>query len=84
MSNQAKIDIVSGTVAPKYNYGTELKLEGVVVTEQGTEAGLPIVDFKMRAPNGDFFLLVLTGRIVNGISAAIKGVNERIHGVQEP
>ena len=80
----AKITIVPGKLAPKYDNGIELSLQEVTITEQGTEEGLPIVDLTMRGPDGEFYLLVLTGRIVNGISAAVKGVNERIHGVPQP
>jgi hypothetical protein len=84
MSHKASIEIVPGTLAPKYSEGTELKLDKVVITEQGTEARLPLVDIVMRGPDGELFLLVLNGRIVNAISAAIKGINMRNHGVAEP
>lgn len=81
----AHIKLVEGKVAPKhFDCKDELILEEVIITEQGTEANLPLVDFVMKAPNGDKFLLVMTGRILNGISAAIKGVNMRNHGVNEP
>jgi len=82
--NQVSIEIVEGSVAPKYTMGVELSCEGVVITEQGTEGGLPIVDFKLRGPDGKFYLLVFSGRIVNMISAAVRGTNVRIHGKEEP
>lgn len=84
MGSHAKIRLVAGTVAPRYDHGTELALDEVVITEQGTEGRLPIVDLKMRGPDGKVFVLVVTGRILNGISAAVKGVNLRIHGKAEP
>lgn len=86
MKHYQKLDlhIVQGAFAPVYTNTTELVLECVNVTEQGTEAHLPIVDFKMKSPQGEEFVLVLTGRMVNMISSAIKGVNLRIHGKEEP
>ncbi len=80
------IQMVEGDVAPRYDHerGEELRCEGVVITEQGTKANLPIVDFKMRGADGKFYLLVLSGRIVNAISAAVKGANMRNHGTEEP
>lgn len=84
MSNEVTIHLVEGKTAPRYDTGTELQLEAVIITEQGTKAGLPMVDFQMRGPDGKLYLVVLTGRIVNGISAAVKGINKRIHGVEEP
>lgn len=84
MSNQVSIQMVPGKVAPRYNEGTEITLEKCVITERGTLANLPIVDLVMRGPDGQMYLLVLTGRVVNAISAAVKGANTRNHGVAEP
>lgn len=82
--NHLKISLVPGKLAPKYEeVGIELFCQEVVITEQGTEGGLPMVDFKMVGPDG-VYLMVLTGRIVNAISAAVKGVNLRNHGAPEP
>ncbi len=78
------INLVPGNLAPRYDTGTELECNGVTITEEGTASRLPLVDFVMVAPNGDRFLLVLTGRIVNMISSAIKGANLRNHGKAEP
>ena len=44
MSNIAKIEIVQGDAAPFHNDTTELYLNKVIITEKGTEKGLPIVD----------------------------------------
>jgi hypothetical protein len=85
MSNYAKIELVEGKQAPRYTDGrVEVELEKIVITEQGTESNLPIVDFVMVGPDGKKTLLVLTGRIVNAVAAAIKGVNMRNHGKAEP
>ncbi len=82
--NEIAINFVPGNVAPRYDTGSEVECVGITITEQGTQSRLPLVDFKMRAPNGEQFVLVLTGRIVNMISAAVKGANMRNHGKQEP
>lgn len=82
--NHLKLEFVQGKQAPLYPEGTELTCEKVVVTEQATESNLPIVDFVMRGPDGKLYLLVMTGRLVNMVSAGVKGVNSRNHGVEEP
>lgn len=84
MSNHAKIEVHPGKIAPRHEKYYELKLEQVDVTENGTQGDLPIVDFVCTLPNGEKALLMLTGRIVNGISAVVRGVNLRNHGVEEP
>lgn len=81
--NQADIRIIPGRVAPRTN-AKPLRCTGVVVTEQGTEAGLPIVDFMCVDDDGQEYMLMFTGRIVNAISATVRGVNMRIHGMDEP
>lgn len=80
------IRLVAGDTAPRYEGqgGAELKCEEVVITEQGTKESLPIVDFVMRGPDGQLYLLVMTGRIVNMIASALRGVNMRNHGIAEP
>lgn len=83
-SNDLKIRLVPGDTAPRYDEGQELVCQEVVITEQGTKANLPLVDFKLRGADGKLYVLVLTGRLVNMVSAAIKGVNQRIHGIDEP
>lgn len=82
--NYLAIDLVPGNIGPRYDEGTELMCVGATITEQGMESGLPFVDFRMRGPDGQFYLLVLTGRVINALSATIKGVNKRNHGIEEP
>lgn len=84
MSIHLKIRLVEGSVAPRYDEGQELTCQEVIITEQGTQENLPLIDFKMRGPDGKLYVLVLTGRLVNMVSAAVKGVNQRIHGIDEP
>ena len=86
-ANMVKIELVPGSVAPRYGHDTqrvEVELESVVITEQGMQSGLPLLDFKLVGPDGKLYLLVMTGRIANMISAAVKGVNLRNHGQAEP
>lgn len=81
---KCEIKFVKGSVAPRYPNGTELQLDHVSITENGMESGLPMVDIVMRGPGDELFLFVTTGRIINAISAAVKGVNVRCHGKEEP
>ena len=83
-ANHVAVHLVPGEIAPRYDEGVEIELESVTITEQGTEARLPLVDLKLRGPNGERYLAVVTGRIMNMISAAVKGVNLRNHGIEEP
>lgn len=80
------IELLPGDMAPRYNGDRYKKvgIEKVVITEQGTEAGLPIVDIQMIDENGDRYYACVTGRLVNALAAAIQGVNLRNHGKEEP
>jgi Zn/Cd-binding protein ZinT len=78
------IHFVEGNVAPRYDTGYETQVERVTITEQGTQANLPIVDFIAKDKAGNQVCFVLTGREVCTLAAAIRGVNTRIHGVPEP
>lgn len=79
------IHLVPGDTAPRYDGGiVEAELQHVTITEQGTQAHLPIVDIVAVLPDGNRVLIACTGRVVNMISAAVKGVNVRNHGVAEP
>ena len=79
------IHLVEGKTAPRYDGGiVEAKLSHVTITEQATQANLPLVDIIATLPDGTRVLIVATGRIINAISAAVKGVNMRNHGAEEP
>ena len=85
LGNHLKLELNPGTLAPRY--GTEvkeLKCECAVITENGMESGLPLVDFQLSDVDGNKYFFAISGRIVNSVSAAIKGVNLRNHGVEEP
>ena len=91
--NYATIRLVPGKTAPRAtewvpdpHRGTfeQLLLKEVVITEQATKENLPCVDFVMEDRDGKILLLSLNGRVVNTISAAVRGVNMRVHGVEEP
>lgn len=81
---ELQITLVPGSTAPIYDQGTELKCKQAVITEQGTEANLPIVDLVCYDASGRQYLIVLSGRIINGLAHAIMGVNMRNHGKREP
>lgn len=81
---QLPLNIVPGATAPKYDTGYEATVERVTITEQGTTSKLPIVDVIGRDPDGQQVVMVLTGRQLCWIAAAIRGVNKRNHGTAEP
>jgi hypothetical protein len=78
------ISIVPGDIAPSYDSGTEVDLESVTITEEGSEAGLPLVDFRLRGPNDESFMVAIPGRVITGLAAAVRGINKRVHGKEEP
>lgn len=84
MSNELKINLIPGNMAPRYDEGYEIDISHCTITEQGTQGNLPLVDFVGRDKNGEKVMFCLTGRLVNMVSAAIRGVNLRNHGVEEP
>lgn len=84
-STSVSIQIVAGSTAPRLEEGTsELELAAVMITEQGTEQGLPIIDLRCVDQDGKQFLITVTGRLLAGIAAAVRGINTRIHGRPEP
>lgn len=84
--NNLNIKFIPGDVAPRYEPSKvkQLHAHTAVITERGMESGLPVVDIQMRDDEGNEYFFMTTGRLINGISGAIKGVNLRNHGVEEP
>ena len=79
------IELKEGNEAPRYPEGTiELRIDKAVITEKGMQSGLPLVDFQITDEKGRVYYTALTGSVLNMLSAAIKGVNMRNHGVEEP
>lgn len=78
------IRIVPGVLAPRYEDGTAADLEQATITEQGMASGLPLVDLHCRDGNGHEIIVVTTGKLLLSLAAAIRGVNLRNHGVEEP
>jgi len=62
----------------------ELLVKRAVITEQGMGSGLPLVDIVMEDSDGKEYFFMISGRLINTLSAAVKGVNQRIHGSEEP
>ena len=84
MSQNLQVNLVPGDKAPTYDEGYEVECSHVTITEQGTQAGLPIVDFVARDKHGEKIMFVMTGRIVNMIPSSIRAVNLRNHGTEQP
>lgn len=79
------IDIVPGGLAPRYGdeCGALAAVRRAVITEQGTAGNLPIVDL-IGEVNGKKVVLVISGRLLDSIASALRGVNLRIHGKERP
>lgn len=82
--NQVSMELIQGSEAPRYTTEIELSADKVVITEQGMESNLPLVDIQMADKDGNKYWVPLSGRIINVISSTVKGVNMRNHGVEEP
>jgi hypothetical protein len=74
------------TVAPRYkpDETRQLELVEAVITERGTEAGLPIVDLVLVDADGHRYFAMATGRVFQGLAAYLAGVNQRNHGTPNP
>lgn len=85
MSNTLNIKIKEGNLAPRYPVEVkQLTANTAVITENGMANGLPVVDIQMTDEEGNEYFFMLTGKLFNGLSAVIKGVNLKNHGVEEP
>ena len=83
--SELDVRFVTGSVAPRFDEVTDvLTCIEAVITEQGTNGGLPIVDFRCRDQEGRLHIFMLTGRVVQAVGKAIEGVNMRIHGKPNP
>jgi len=82
--SNARLEIVSGKLAPRHPAYEALKCERIVITEQGTQENLSIVDFELIDDEGNLHLVTFTGRIILAVASALRGVNMRNHGQEEP
>ena len=79
------IQLVEGDFAPRYKEGDiEVTIDKAVITEKGMQSELPLVDLQMTDKDGNVYFTALSGRLFNMLSSAIKGVNLRNHGTEEP
>ena len=80
-----EIMIKPGKMAPRYNPRNtrELKVHAAVITEEGSSSGLPRVDLQMKDEEENDYFFAITGRFINSLSSAIKGVNQRLHNTEE-
>lgn len=64
--------------APKYSDDTTmLKMKECIIVGKGTEAGNPSVDIQLTDKDGNKFLIMATGGIIEMIAGAIVGKKER-------
>ena len=85
LATQMKVKLVKGNVAPRYERATkQAGIEKVIITEQGMQSGLPLVDLQLVDRNGDKLFVAVTGRLMQSIASVINGVNERNHGTANP
>lgn len=83
--NSLSISMIQGVTAPRYDSETVyVRCQRAVITEKGTQGQMPIVDFQLEDEKGKKYFLVLSGKLVTMLGAAIKGVNVRNHGKEEP
>jgi hypothetical protein len=80
------IHLNPGSVAPRYDGAVfELTPQGVTITERGMKSGLPMVDFTFVClVDGKRYAFTTSGRMVLMLAAALRGVNLRNHGTEEP
>ena len=80
ITNTVSIEIVdSPDQAPKYEKDfTLLKMQKCIVVGKGTVNGNPTIDIQLTDENGNKFLIMATGGIIEMISGAIAG--KRIRG----
>ena len=79
-----KIEFVKGNVAPRYTNEKQLEIKKAVITEKGMQSGFALVDIQLTDSEGKEYFFMTSGQIMNALTAAIKGVNMRNHGVEEP
>jgi hypothetical protein len=73
------IQIVPGNIAPHYGNAKSLEVSKVIVTERGTKAEMPIVDFVFVERDDSLRVYSCTGKIVQGIASVISGVVNKNH-----
>ena len=79
------IELLPGNTAPRYTENdVELTVDKAVITEQGMQSGLPLIDIVLTDANGKKYYTALSGRIVQTLGKAIDGVNVRNHGTPNP
>lgn len=82
---ELKIKFVEGNKAPRYNASVcQLFVKQSIITEKGMESDLPLIDFQLTDEFGREYYMAISGRLINMLSASIRGVNMRNHGIEEP
>lgn len=67
---------------PKYKSSntTLLKAHTALILPGGTNEGLPSVDLQLIDADGNEYVVMATGKILEGLGSVIKGVKERDNG----
>jgi len=79
-----KINLLKGNLAPRYTKDTKnLKVEKAVITEQGMQRGLPLVDVQLVDEDGNKYFFCLSGQLFKLLADTVDGVNLRNHGTDD-
>jgi hypothetical protein len=85
MSTSLNIELVKGNTAPRYTTDwKQLNLDKALITEEGMESKLPLVDLQLTDSDGNTHFTMVSGRIILALAEAIQGVNLRNHGSTNP
>lgn len=79
------INLIPGNKAPRFDAAMHaLTPLAATITEQGMASGLPMVDVVFVDNDGERCIWTTSGRMILALAAALRGVNLRNHGTEEP
>lgn len=71
----------NSTEAPKYTEETRLlKLHTCIIVGNGTKSGKPTVDLQMTDADGNKYIVMTTGALLESMGCAAKGKRQRDEG----
>lgn len=74
ITNNFKV-IIADTAKDAPNYGgdfTAVKITKCVIVKKGTEMGNPTVDMQLEDANGNKFVVMTTGNLLNTLAATVE------------